>query len=185
MDLLLKFSDFVTGKSIIYKKENEIYDNLILKLDAIEINLNDILNNIDFLEENGINEKIIKDFKNLKLIISYEKKRLIDINDVKVKQENIEKIKKYEIQLLELIKLLKNEILNSSEIMDIYQKIQEINVIIYNNILLEGFKKFNFPNIIQKKWTHEELLQLRNDIYERKSKIIQYIIKYDVNKKTR
>lgn len=181
MKIFNKISDWATNNSVNYSKENSVYDNVTSEIDKLNENINFVINS-ELLYDYFSEEEQVINFLNCKIDLEMKKNLL-----KKSKSDNYNKIfaeiKKIEEEYRMLLKKIKNLILKDDRITDIQKSAFEINSIIYRNVLLEALKPFFETDIIYKKWTIEELENLRNTIAKRRTVILPYLIEIDYNKR--
>ena len=176
MDILKKITNWATGNSISFEKEDEIYEEVVKDINIINDLLDVLIENDDItLRYNQISMKSMKAFQQIKIR---------SLGNVKMDSER--KIISQEIQLLEikiqkLVEELKNEMLQDMEIYEIQERISSINHTIYHNIQMPAFESFRGENVIEKKWNQIQLNELRNRIAIRRQTLISYLA--DVNKR--
>ena len=173
MTIFNRMSDYSTGNSRVYEKESQIYNEIIQQIEKIfgllenKIDSDDILDYVFELNGEKFSLKSLKDY------IQMKRKIILRNNDGDIQRLISELNNYYEIMKYKI----KDKLLQNKEYDDIQECLYKINGLIYSNLIYEPLKKYTSSNIIEKKWTLEELEKLKNDIYNRKVSIQQYLSK--------
>lgn len=173
MNIFKRMIDWATDKGNSFSKENDVYEDIISNMDDIESYMNYIISD-NVLSDLFPGESLIIDFLSIDSVIEFQKKSMARAKN----QAELDKIKR-EIRRLEimkerLLKKIKNLILKSDSIDDINESNRKMNSIIYQNLILEALKSYAGMNV-SKKWTVDELEELRNRISQRRTEIIPYL----------
>ncbi len=171
MVLFNRVVDFATNNSVNYQKENEAYSLAISEIESIESLLN------YYTKEDGLNDysEVYKKIRveiielNNQIIIS---KRNLAQAKTKLDYQRILKRIDYLLEQLEIILIkAKNELLKSKTLGELQEHLTELQVIINSNARFEPFMNF----VSHGDWTVKDLKNIRNQIANRRIKIIPYL----------
>lgn len=183
MKLFKKMADWASGNFEKFEKENQVYTNVMNELDNITTTLNTLVENYSLLQATELKDDLLRDLVNVQSALAFQKNRMKTATSIEQQKIMLE-IQKLKLQYEEIILKIKNALLKNFGITEILQSTYNINGEIYRNPLFQPFQEFHNKNIIQKKWTVEELDKLSNNIGIRRSEIIPYLIQMeDIKKK--
>ncbi len=171
MGIFNRVVDFATNNSVNYQKENEAYSLVVSEIESIE-NLLDY-----YTQEDGLNDysEVYKKIRvkiielNNQIIIS---KRNLAQAKTKLDYQRILKRIDYLLEQLEIILIkAKNELLKSKTLGELQDHLTELQVLINSNARYEPFTNF----VSHDDWTIEDITNIRNQIADRRTKIIPYL----------
>ncbi len=176
MSVLKKITNWATGNSISFEKENEVYEEIVKDINNINNLLDDlILDDEMMLRYNQLSIKSMRNFQKIKIQSSSHAKMTSERNDI------LQEIKLLEIEIQKLVEELKDKMLQDMELYEVQEIISSINYTIYHNIHMPAFESFIGENMMDKKWNQLQLNELRNSIAIRRQTLIPQLV--DINKR--
>ncbi len=184
MKIRKKIQDWATGNYINFKQENDVYEQIITKIQAIMNYLDVYVQNISLQKEQITEGTLLEKIDTLKANIEFQKIRLKKSTQKEEQQKIYQELQKLQQEWEELIIQIKNDLLQNAYLLEIQKNVYEMNGLIYQNAFLETLQPFLEKDMINKKWNVNQLNDLRNSLAQKRMKILPYLIEMeDIRKK--